>query len=252
MDINNFLPGGQSSTGIDFGTGGWADKVGSIGGGGLDGLINVDGLGGLAGGLSGLMSLFAKKPQYIIKTEKDDLKFQAMLEMSCNEDSVLPSEPIEQSSFASYNRVIEPLEIKCRLGIQGYPSVIQSAIDRLSDLRKGTEKVQLITPSASYEDLMLQGFDYRTDNHTGFNVLIVDLTFKEVREVPTFLTTSSVTEPEPPPVSAKSTANGSCASEIDGGEVQSAYPSSADTSGAESESGRKKSILKGISERIGW
>jgi hypothetical protein len=117
-------------------------------------------------------------------------------------------------------------------------------------LRKGTEKVQLITPSASYEDLMLQGFDYRTDNHTGFNVLIADLTFKEVREVPTFLTTSSVTEPEPPPVSAESVADGSVASVIDSGEIQSAIPSATDILGAESESGRKSSILHDVLGRL--
>lgn len=212
MDINNFMPGGQSSTNIDYGGNDWVDKVGKITAGG-------------SFGLGGLMSLFAKKPQYIIKAESGDLEFQSMLEMSCTEDSSLPSEPIEQSSFATYNRVIEPLDIKCRLGVQGYPSVLQSMIDRLSELRKGTEKLTFIIPSASYESLMLQGFDYRVDNHTGFNVLLVDLTLREIREVPTFLTTSSVTEPDPPPVSADSAADGSCASEVDGGEVQSSSAS---------------------------
>lgn len=228
MDINSFMPGGQSSTNIDYGGNDWVDKVGKI-----------TASGGF--GLSGLMSLFAKKPQYIIKATNGDLEFQSMLEMSCTEDSSLPSEPIEQSSFATYNRVIEPLDIKCRLGVQGYPSVLQTMIDRLSDLHKGTEKLTFITPSASYESLMLQSFDYRVDNHTGFNVLLVDLTLREIREVPTFLTTSSVTEPDPPPVSADSTADGSCASEVDGGEVQSVSPSSSEASSADSE--RKQSIL---------
>jgi hypothetical protein len=230
MDINNFMPGGQSSTNIDYGGNDWVDKVGKItAGGGF--------------GLSGLMSLFAKKPQYIIKADSGDLEFQSMLEMSCTEDSSLPSEPIEQSSFATYNRVIEPLDIKCRLGVQGYPSVLQSMIDRLSELRKGTEKLTFITPSASYESLMLQGFDYRVDNHTGFNVLLVDLTFKEIREVPTFLTTSSVTEPDPPPVDADSAADGSCASEVDSGEVQSYNPSSYEESASEKDG--NESILYG-------
>lgn len=222
MNINGFLPGGQSSTNIDYAGSDWVDQVGKItSGGGF--------------GFSGLMSLFASKPQYIIKAESGDLSFQSMLEMSCNEDSNLPSEPIEQSSFATYNRIIEPLDIKCRLGVQGYPSVLQAMIDRLSELRKGTEKLQFITPSASYENLMLQGFDYRKDNHTGHNVLLVDLTFKEIREVATFLTTTSVTEPEPAPVAAGSTADGSCASSVDGGEVQSVSSSSAENATAQSD-----------------
>ena len=235
MNINNFLPGGQSSTNVDFGGNDWVEKFGKIASGGFS--------------VGGLLSLFASKPQYIVKGENGDLEFQSMLEISVNEDSSLPSEPIEQSSFASYNRIVEPLDVKVRLGIQGYPSKLQSVIDRLSDMRKGTEKVSLITPSASYEDLMLQGFDYRKDNHSGHNVLIVDLTLKEVREVPTILTTSSVSEPEPT-VSADSTADGSCASAEDVGETQTYTPSSAEASTAESSSGRKSSALHDLLGRL--
>jgi hypothetical protein len=115
-------------------------------------------------------------------------------------------------------------------------------------MRKGVEKVTLITPSASYENLMLQGFDYRKDNHSGHNVLIVDLTLKEVREVPTFVTTSSVTEPEPPAVSADSAADGSCASAEDVGETQTYSPSSSESSTAESESGKRRSVLRDIKD----
>jgi hypothetical protein len=236
MNINNFLPGGQSSTNVDFGGNDWVEKFGKIASGGFS--------------AGSLLSLFASKPQYIVKGENGDLEFQSMLEISVNEDSSLPSEPIEQSSFASYNRIVEPLDVKVRLGIQGYPSKLQSVIDRLSEMRKGTEKVTLITPSASYEDLMLQGFDYRKDNHSGHNVLLVDLTLKEVREVPTSLTTSSVTEPEPAAVSADSAADGSCASAEDVGETQTYTPSSAVASTAESSSGRKSSALHDLFGRL--
>lgn len=236
MSINNFLPGGPSSTDVDFGGSDWPEKFGKIASSGFS--------------ASSLLSLFASKPQYIVKGENGDLEFQSMLEISVNEDSSLPSEPIEQSSFASYNRIIDPLDIKIQLAIQGYPSKLQSVIDRLSEMRKGTEKVSLITPSASYENLMLQGFDYRKDNHSGHNVLLVDLTLKEVREVPTFLTTSSVTEPEPPPVSADAAADGSVASAEDVGETQTYTPSEAESSTAESSSGRKSSVLHDIFGRI--
>lgn len=220
MNLNNFLPGGPSSTNIDMG--GWQDKVGSINGGNIF-------------SASGLMSLFASKPQYIVKAEGGQLEFQSMMEMSTEESTSLPSEPIEQGSFATYNRVIEPVSIKCRLAVQGYPSTIQSMLNRLTELKNSTEKITFITPSASYENLMLEAFDYRKDDHSGHNVLQVDLRLKEVREVPTTMTTSSVNEPEPPPVAASSTANGSCASSVDCGEVQTYTPSSAESSTASSD-----------------
>jgi hypothetical protein len=193
----------------------------------------------------------ATKPQYIIKGENGSLEFQSMLEISLQEDSRLPEEAIEQSSFATYNRIIEPQDLKIRLGLQGYPSKIQSTLDRLSDMRKGTEKITVITPSATYDNLMLRSFDYRKDNHTGHNVLIVDLTFKEIREVPTYKTTSSVTEPEPPAVTEEAAADGSCASTEDVGEVQTTTPTQAETATAESPSGKRRSMARDVKDALG-
>lgn len=237
MDINNFLPGGQSSTNVDYGGNDWVEKYGKI----------------ISGGLSAnsLLSILATKPQYIIKGENGSLEFQSMLEISLQEDSRLPEEAIEQSSFATYNRIIEPQDLKIRLGLQGYPSKIQSTLDRLSDMRKGTEKITVITPSATYDNLMLRSFDYRKDNHTGHNVLIVDLTFKEIREVPTFKTTTSVTEPEPPAVTEEAAADGSCASTEDVGEVQTTTPTQAETTTAESPSGKRRSMARDVKDALG-
>lgn len=227
--------------------------------------------GGFGGGTSGLdgggLQESKSKPQYILKIQpsgsgdsgddeasgegveggevetaapvigsNDGIAFQAMLEMSATENSNLPEEPIEQGSFANYNRTIESKVLTCRLGLQGEPSEIQSTLDKLTELKEGTDKITFILPMASYENLMLESFDYRRDDHTGHNVLIVDLRLKEIREVENQKTTSSVTEPEPPPVSAADAADGSCASEVDCGEVQSYSPSSSDESAAENSS----------------
>lgn len=227
MNLLDLLPGNDTES--DFGIPGW---------------------NGLGGG-NGMLGQSQSRPQYIIKTESDRLEFQAMLEMSTTEDSDLPSEPIEQSSFATYNRVIEPIDIKCRLGLQGTPAELQSTLDKLSDLRKGMDKLTFITPSASYQNLMLQGFDYRKDDHTGHNVLLVDLSLVEIREVATAKTTTSATEPEPPAVAKESAADGSCASEEDVGEVQTITPTQADTAAAESGSGKKRSMLKDLEDAIG-
>ncbi len=229
------------------------------------------GFGGGTSGLGGGLQESKSKPQYILKIQpsgsgdsgddeasgegteggddgaaagsatsvmgsNDGIAFQAMLEMSANENSNLPEEPIEQGSFANYNRTIESKVLTCRLGLQGEPSEIQSTLDKLTELKEGTDKITFILPMASYENLMLESFDYRRDDHTGHNVLIVDLRLKEIREIEDQKTTSSVTEPEPPPVSAADAADGSCASEVDCGEVQSYSPSSSESWEAENSS----------------
>ena len=217
----------------------------------------------------------ASKPQYILKIQPEgggeagaegteetttglmgtdnSVAFQSMLEMSATESSHLPDEPIEQGSFANYNRTIEPITMTCRLALEGTPADIQDVITRLQELKTGTEKLTFILPMASYENMMLEAFDYRRDDHSGHNLLMVDVRLKEIREIEDQKTTSSVTEPEPPPVTEASSADGSCCSGVDCGEVQGYDPSGYETSSAESESdggGRRSSVLHDVFGKI--
>ena len=237
MAINSFLPGEQSSTNVDYGFDN--STFGRI--------ASLDSFSA-----SGLMSLFASQPQYIIKarSRSGDVAFHSILELGAEESSNLPEEPIEKGSFADYNRTINPITISCRLASQGTPSTLQSMIERLQELKTGTEKLTFITPMMTYENLMLESFDYRKDEHTGHNVLVVDVRLKEIREIEGQKTTSSVTEPEPPPVTDDASADGSCVSAEDYGEVQASYPSSSESSSAESSSssggGGSSSVLHDI------
>jgi hypothetical protein len=196
------------------------------------------------------MSLFASQPQYVVKAESGDVAFHSMLEIGADESSNLPEEPIEAGSFAQYNRVVSPVTLTVRLASQGTPSTLQAMIERLQELKTGTEKITLITPMMSYENYMLESFDYRKDEHTGHNVLVVDIRLKEIREIEGQKTTSSVTEPEPPPVTADASADGSCVSAEDCGEVQASYPSGSESSSAESSSGGRSSALHDIFGRL--
>lgn len=231
MAINSFLPGAQSSTNVDYGFDN--SMFGRI--------ASLDSFSA-----SGLMSLFASQPQYVVKAESGDIAFHSMLELGAEESSNLPEEPIEKGSFADYNRTINPITITCRLASQGSPSTLQSMIEQLQELKTGTEKLTFITPMMTYENFMLESFDYRKDEHTGHNVLVVDIRLKEIREIEGQKTTSSVTEPEPPPVTADASADGSCVSAEDCGEVQASYPSSGESSSAESSSGGRSSALHDI------
>jgi hypothetical protein len=97
----------------------------------------------------------------------------------------------------------------------------------LDDLKNGDKKIELITPFDSYDNLMLESYDYRRDSNTGFNVLFVDLRLVEIREVETQKTTTSVDEP--PPVTEEAAADGSCVSGSDFGETPTYEPSSYET-----------------------
>jgi hypothetical protein len=197
-------------------------------------------------------------PQYIIKDEDgNQVAFTAMMEMSLNSSSQLPSEPIEKGSFANYNRIINPYEGTCRLALEGDDGEIQQALDGLEELKKGLKKIELITPFSSYENLMLESYDYRRDGHSGFNVLQVDIRVKEIREVAAARTTTSVEEAEEEAGEGEAEEydeedcyDASCVSEEDEGQYSMSSPSSADVEASNGD-GERTSTLYDLFGEVG-
>lgn len=191
-----------------------------------------------------------KYPNYIIEDEDgNQIGFYTMEELAVNNNTTVASEPIEKGSWASYNRVIEPIEITSKLVYEGEEADIQDSLDKLNELcnREGKaeeeKKVKFITPFSSYENLTLESFDYRRDSNSGHNVLRVDIRLKEIREVESAKTTSSVEEPpQPAPVSQSASADASCVSSQTYGETPTYTPSASESSSAES-GGKRQSAL---------
>lgn len=199
------------------------------------------------GGAGGTTEEKSQPPQYILKDEDgNQVAFYAMMEMGMTSSSQLPSEPIEKGSFANYNRIIDPYEGTCRLALEGTESEIQQALDGLEELRKGLKKIEFIMPFANYENLMLESYDYRRDSHSGFNLLQVDVRLKEIREVESAKTTTSVEEP--PEITQEASADASCVSSEDGGQYQTYGPTDAETETANTES--NKTMAKTIYDQI--
>jgi len=190
-----------------------------------------------------LTDFMSRNKGWIVRGQSAAVDFNSMQEFSAEKSSRLPDEPIEKGSFATYNRIIEPRAITCRLSIEGGASKLQSAIDRLTDLCENNETITLTTPEQSYKNMMLESFDYRRDATNGRGVLFVDLRFKEIREVASAQTTTAVEEVEEP-IDAEDCADGSCADDVDDGEMQGTAASQAEE---EAESGGKqRSILAEI------
>lgn len=190
-----------------------------------------------------LTDFLSKNKGWIVRGQSSAVDFNSMQEFSAEKSSRLPDEPIEKGSFATYNRIIEPRAITCRLSIEGGASKLQSAIDRLTTLCENNEKITLTTPEQSYKNMMLESFDYRRDATNGRGVLFVDLRFKEIREVASAQTTTSVEEAEP--IEAEDAADGSVCDDIDDGEMQGVDASAAEQE-AEESGGTNRSILAEI------
>lgn len=109
--------------------------------------------------------------------------FTSFLSMELRNESLLLDGPVEEGSFATYNKIETPLEVDVSLGIQGDDAELQSTLDTLNNLQAGLELISLITPDAEYTDLNLFGFSFRRRREDGVGVLWVDLMLKSVKQV---------------------------------------------------------------------
>lgn len=174
-----------------------------------------------------LTDFLSSRKSWIVRGQTSSVDFSSMQEFSAEKSSRLPDEPIEKGSFGTYNRIIEPRTITCRLAVEGSAAKLQSAIDRLTTLCENDEKITLTTPEQNYPNMMLESFDYRRDVMSGRGILYVDLRFKEIREVKSAQTTTSVEEAEEP-IDAEDAEDGSVCDDIDDGEMQATQASDAE------------------------
>ena len=128
----------------------------------------------------------------IIKDGKALIEFTSMLSMAVNSESSLPEEPLENGSFATYNRVVYSDRLEVRLGIEGDEAELPRAQDILKELKAGTDVFSLVTPDYEHQNLTLEGYDYTRDTSAGHGLLVVDLKLKEIREVETTTTVVAV------------------------------------------------------------
>lgn len=128
----------------------------------------------------------------IVKDGQPVIVFTSMLDLSVTSDSALPEEPIEQGSFATYNRTLYSDRLEVKLAIEGDNAELQRAQDTLKALKSGTDIFSLVTPDYEHKNLTLEGYDYTRDTTASSGILIVTLRLKEIREVETATTVVSV------------------------------------------------------------
>lgn len=139
--------------------------------------------------------------------------FDALIQFEVRAEGYVVSAPIEQGSFASYNKVDSPNYIEVQLAKQGTDDVLQAALKTLDNLQTTASKVNLITPVAEYENYTLESYDFSMTQREGLGVLYVRLHLIEIREV-------SAQYSDTKSISAANAKNSADASTTDRGKTQ--------------------------------
>ncbi|MBO5605739.1 MAG: hypothetical protein J5915_10190 [Acidaminococcaceae bacterium] len=123
------------------------------------------------------------------------ISFKSLLKAEYKSAGSVVWEPIEQNSFASYNKTTEPREYCFEVALQFPDNDFASALSTLEDLKKGTDKFTFVTPFTSFENLSLEG--YSTMFETFTSMMIISLGCKEVLEVQQGYTNVTVNDATP-------------------------------------------------------
>lgn len=117
------------------------------------------------------------------ETGYDIVTFTSFISMDVKDGGKVVDTPVEEGSFATYNKVDNPREVKCTLATQGTDEELQAYIQSLTDLRNGTDLVMVSTPVFLYENMNLEEFSYSLKVDDGRGVLYADLSLVEIRQV---------------------------------------------------------------------
>lgn len=147
------------------------------------------------------------------ETSLSTFDFDALIQFEVRAEGYVVSAPIEQGSFASYNKVDSPNYIEVQLAKQGTDDVLQAALKTLDELQTTASKVNFVTPVAEYENYTLESYDFSMTQREGLGVLYIRLHLIEIREVSAQYTDSKA-------ISAADAKNPADASTTDRGKTQ--------------------------------
>lgn len=168
------------------------------------------------------------------------ISFKSLLKAEYRSGGKTVFEPIEQNSFATYNKTTEPREFFFEVALQLPNNNFAAALNTLETLKKGTELFSFVTPFTSFPDLTLEG--YSTTFEASSSMLIIQLDCKEVIQVEQGYT--NVTVNDATPITSKDAKNPDNVDTVDTGMTGTQYPTDEDKGNA------NQSIIRRTGVRI--
>lgn len=149
----------------------------------------------------------------LIKDGVSLVSFKSMVQLSHTLEASVTSQPVEEGSFTSINKVVSPQKFEVRLGFVGTDREIASVIATLELELKNASTVQIVSPLGTSPKASITKFSYSQNLENGRGGLLVDLSFEQIKEV-------SQTYTDTAPISTGQATNASDVSNTDSGKQQ--------------------------------
>jgi len=101
--------------------------------------------------------------------------------MEYRSESRISDYPQEAGAFASYNKVDVPFDVRVQLAKGGTEKDRTDFMDALNAAKASLDLFSVVTPEKTFVGVNLTGISVRRDAYQGANVLVVDMSLREVR-----------------------------------------------------------------------
>lgn len=108
----------------------------------------------------------------------------SFIDFEYREEQKIPTYPMQNGAFQSYNKVGMPFDIRLTVTCSGNGKMKKGAfLQAIDGLLTGLDLVDIVTPDATYKSCNLVHVDYRRDSMQGATMITAQLWFQWVRIV---------------------------------------------------------------------
>ncbi len=122
-------------------------------------------------------------PQWILADDQGNaiVTPDSVVDLGYRGDEQVANYPVEQGSFASYNKVAQPQELTLRLSCGGKNMTRDLFLMELDFLRTSLTLVNVVTPDMTYRGYNVDRVDYSRKNSTGLSLIVAEVHLLEIR-----------------------------------------------------------------------
>lgn len=113
-------------------------------------------------------------------TKKEICTFNNFVSLQFKQQSNVPTAPIENDGFKSYNKINSPYTLTVTITRTGSTLLRQLFLTSLEEVLNNTKSIRVVTPEVTYPITQVTGISYKRDTTTG-KLLTLELTLQEIR-----------------------------------------------------------------------
>lgn len=128
------------------------------------------------------LGLFGTKWGIVAQDGSTSLTPDSFVDFEYRNERKVPTYPIEDGSFQSYNKVALPFDCRVTVTCSGNGKMSKQAfLEAIQGLLNSLTLVDIVTPNATYESCNLVHVDYRREARQGATLIMAQLWFQEIR-----------------------------------------------------------------------